>query len=70
MADISPPTPFFGVPIVNTPAPEVRACLKTQLSVDIYLDNNGALGEVTASPSLVSPEQLAIAQRFCNSLND
>lgn len=36
--------PFFGVPFTDTPPAELRSCMQTQLGIDIYLNNNGALG--------------------------
>ena len=65
-----PMAPFFGVPFTDTPPAEVRSCMQTQLGLDIYLNNNGALGEQLPYPNGLNAEEVAIAKRFCSSLNE
>ena len=65
-----PMAPFFGVPFTDPPPAEVRSCMQTQLGIDIYLNNNGALGEQLPYPNGLTEGMVAVARRFCSSLNE
>jgi hypothetical protein len=60
--------PFFGVPMPVTPPAEVRDCMKMQLGQDIFLSRGGPLDNVSPTGSNLSQEEIAIAHRFCTTL--
>ena len=60
--------PFLGVPMPITPPAKVRECMATQLGQDIFLSRGGPMTSVTPSGHEISPEEIAIARRFCTTL--
>ena len=60
--------PLFGVPMVQTPPAEIRACLKTQLGLDAARNSDHTEGALDSAGGSVSPEELAIAHRYCSTL--
>ena len=60
--------PFLGVPMPITPPAEVRECMATQLGQDIFLSRGGPMTSVTPSGHEISPEEIAVARRFCTTL--
>ena len=51
-----------------TPPAEVRDCMKMQLGQDIFLSRGGPLDNVSPTGSNLSQEEIAIAHRFCTTL--
>lgn len=60
--------PFFGVPMVQTPPAEIRQCLRSQLGLDVEFNSDNSLREVDATTGSVSAQELAIARRYCSTL--
>ena len=47
-----------------------RDCMRTQLGIDEWLIGPGALEEELPVPQGLTPQQIYIAQRFCESIGD
>ena len=60
--------PFLGVPMPATPPAEVRACLKTQLGLDVQLSDGEFDRALAPGNGQISQQELDIAQCFCSTL--
>ena len=60
--------PFLGVPMVQTPPAEIRQCLRRQLGLDVELNSDTNLPALDTTTGKVSDQELAIAQRYCSTL--
>ena len=60
--------PFLGVPMVQTPPAEIQQCLRSQLGLDVEFNSDTHLPVLDATTGRVSAQELAIAQRYCSTL--
>ena len=60
--------PFLGVPMVQTPPAEIRQCLRSQLGLDVEFNSDTNLPVLDTTTGRVSNQELAIAQRYCSTL--
>ena len=60
--------PFLGVPMVQTPPAEIRQCLRSQLGLDVEFNSDTNRQVLDTTTGKVSDKELAIAQRYCSTL--
>ena len=54
--------------MVQTPPAEIRQCLRSQLGLDVEFNSDNSLRVVDATTGNVSAQELAIARRYCSTL--
>ena len=54
--------------MVQTPLAEIRQCLRSQLELDVEFNSETNLPILDITTGRVSAKELAIAQRYCSTL--
>ena len=54
--------------MVQTPPAEIRQCLRSQLELDVEFNSDTNLPALDTTTGRVSNQELAIAQRYCSTL--